>query len=145
MQIIMLKQSDMRSVFSMADAIQADKDALELYSLGKSDVPLRVTLDIPKQNGISLYMPGYVPDANALGVKIIATYPNNIEKGIPTVPSTMVLVNSDTGEVCALMDGTYLTPCPHGRCIGCRNRHSCQKGLQGVRSVWDGRTGGNTA
>jgi len=109
MKIIVLNQQDMKKVFTMKDAIQADKDALELYSMGKTQVPLRVNLDIRKHEGQSLYMPGYAADANALGVKIVSVYPRNIEKGLTSVPATMVLINNETGEVCSLMDGTYLT------------------------------------
>lgn len=109
MKIIVLKQDDMKQVFGMKDAIQADKDALELYSLGKTDTPLRVNLNVPEHEGQSLYMPGYAAGANALGVKIVSVYPKNIEKGLTSVPATMVLVNNETGEVCSLMDGTYLT------------------------------------
>ncbi|HWR60342.1 MAG TPA: ornithine cyclodeaminase family protein [Clostridia bacterium] len=109
MKILVLNQQDMKNVFMMKDAIQADKDALELYSLGKTQVPLRVNLNIQKYEGQSLYMPGYAADANALGVKIVSVYPKNIEKGLTSVPATMVLINSETGEVCGLMDGTYLT------------------------------------
>lgn len=109
MKIIVLNQSEIGRVFSMKEAIQADKDALKLYSLGKSNVPLRYNLDVPQHEGQSLYMPGYVADANALGIKIVSVFPKNIEKGLTSVPATMVLVNSETGEVCSLIDGTYLT------------------------------------
>lgn len=109
MKITMLNQEDMKKVFCMKDAIQADKDALELYSSGKSDIPLRVNLDVPEHQGQSLYMPGYAAAANALGVKIVSVYPGNIEKGLTSVPATMVLINNETGEVCSLMDGTFLT------------------------------------
>lgn len=109
MDIVVLKSNDMKKVFSMKDAIQADKDALKLYSAGLSDVPLRVNLNIPEHEGQSLYMPGYAGGANALGVKIVSVYPKNIEKGLTSVPATMVLVNSETGEVSSIMDGTYLT------------------------------------
>lgn len=109
MKIVVLQQDDMKKVFNMRDAIQADKDALEFYSLGKSVVPLRTNINVPEFEGQSLYMPGYVAGANALGVKIVSVYPKNIEKGLTGVPATMMLVNRETGEVCAMMDGTYLT------------------------------------
>ncbi len=109
MEILVLKQEDMQAVFSMKDAVQADKDALAIYSAGKSDIPLRVNLNVPEHEGQSLYMPGYAAQANALGVKIVSVYPRNIEKGLTSVPATMMLVNHETGEVCGLMDGTYLT------------------------------------
>lgn len=109
MEILVLNQEDMKKVISMEEAIEADKDALKLYSLGKTEIPLRVNIDVPKHKGQSLYMPGYVADANALGVKIISVYPKNIDKGLESVPATMILKNSNTGEVCSIMDGTYLT------------------------------------
>lgn len=109
MKITVLSQADMRRVFSMRDAVQADKDALRLYSEGKSNIPLRANLDVPEHEGQSLYMYGYAAPAHALGVKIVSVYPKNIEKGLTSVPATMVLVNSETGEVSAIMDGTYLT------------------------------------
>lgn len=109
MKIIVLNEADMRRVFSMKDAVQADKDALKLYSEGKSNIPLRTNLDIPEHDGQSLYMYGYAAPAHALGVKIVSVYPKNIEKGLNSVPATMVMVNSETGEVCSIMDGTFLT------------------------------------
>ena len=109
MEILVLKQEEMQAVFHMKDAVQADKDALAIYSAGNSSIPLRVNLNVPEQEGQSLYMPGYAAQAHALGVKIVSVYPRNIEKGLTSVPATMVLVNHETGEVCSIMDGTYLT------------------------------------
>lgn len=109
MKLLLLSQKDMENVFSMKDAIQADKEALASYSKGSCNIPLRANLDIKKQTGQSLYMMGYEETSEALGVKIVSVYPKNIEKGLNSVPATMVLLNNETGEVCALLDGTYLT------------------------------------
>lgn len=109
MDIIILKEKDMKDIFTMSDAIQADKDALEMYSKGATNIPLRVKIGIPENEGESLYMPGYAAEANALGIKIVSVYPKNIDKGLTSVPATMVLLNEKTGEVCSLMDGTFLT------------------------------------
>lgn len=108
--MLVLTKEDIESVFSMTDAIEADKEALRLFSEGKSTVPLRTNIDIPEQNGQSLYMPAYASGENpSLGVKIISIYPDNIKKDLPTSPSTMVMVNSETGIVEAVLNGTYLT------------------------------------
>lgn len=109
MKILVLNEKDMRSVLTMEEAVKADRDALSLYSAGESNIPLRANLDVPEHNGQSLYMYGYAAKAHALGVKIVSTYPDNIDKGIPSVPAAMVLLNSETGETCSFMDGTYLT------------------------------------
>ena len=109
MDILVLREEDMKNIFTMAEAIQADKDALEIYSKNGADIPLRVNINVPESEGQSLYMPGYAAETNALGVKIVSVYPKNIEKGLNSVPATMILVNNETGEVCSLMDGTFLT------------------------------------
>lgn len=109
MKILVLNEANIKEVFTMKDAIQADKDALEYYSKGESETPLRINIDVAKHQGQSLYMPGYVEGASALGVKVVSTYPNNIKKALNSVPAVMVLVDAETGQVSCLMDGTYLT------------------------------------
>lgn len=83
MKILVLNEKDMRSVLTMEEAVKADRDALSLYSAGESNIPLRANLDVPEHNGQSLYMYGYAAKAHSLsGVKIVSTYPDNIDKGI---------------------------------------------------------------
>ena len=118
MKILALSEKDMREVFTMKDAIEADKDALRLYTEGQTNIPLRANISVPEHSGNSLYMYGYVAPADALGVKLVSVYPKNVEKGIPSVPAIMVLVNSETGEVCSLMNGTYLTALRTGAVAG---------------------------
>ena len=63
-------------------------------------------------------MNGYASPTKTLGVKIVSVYPKNINKNITSVPATMVLVNSETGFVNALIDGTYLTRLRNGAISG---------------------------
>lgn len=108
--MIVLTKENMQQVFTMKEAIEADKEALRLFSEGKSTVPLRANIDIPAYNGQSLYMPAHVSGENpALGVKIISIYPDNVEQNLPTSPSTMIMVDVKTGIVEAVLNGTYLT------------------------------------
>ena len=118
MDITILRQNDIEDIFSMKDAVKASKDALEIYSKGESHVPLRTVLDVKNQDAESIYMPGYAEGADALGVKIVSVFPNNSEKGLNTVPATMILVDEETGEVSSLMDGTYLTQLRTGAVAG---------------------------
>lgn len=118
MEIKVLDAAVMRNVFTMSDAITATRDAMELYSAGQSNIPTRANLDIAAHAGKSLYMYGYAAPANALGVKIVSTYPNNIEKGLISVPATMVLIDDSNGYVKALMDGTLLTQIRTGAVAG---------------------------
>ncbi|MDD4708418.1 MAG: ornithine cyclodeaminase family protein, partial [Firmicutes bacterium] len=60
--MLVLTREDIKKVFSMKDAIEAAKEALVIYTQGKSVVPLRVNLDIPNMQGQSLFMPAYIED-----------------------------------------------------------------------------------
>lgn len=108
--MLVLTAQEIKECCSMRQAIDADKEALGLYTAQKSIVPLRTNIPVETQKGQSLYMPAYVGGAEeALGIKIVSVYPNNIEKGLPSVPASMVVINPETGIVSAIMDGTYLT------------------------------------
>lgn len=117
-EIRVLNKEIIDEVFTIKDSIEADKEALSIYSKGHSEIPLRVNIDVKDHHGQSLYMPGYTADAKALGVKIVSVYPDNINRGIPSVPSTMVLLDDETGQVVALIDGTYLTQVRTGAVAG---------------------------
>ena len=107
--ILILKESDISSIITMSDIIEADKQALSIYSSKQSNIPLRSNLNIPEYKGQCLFMNGYAAPAKALGVKIVSVYPENINKNLTSVPATMVLVDAETGMVNSLLDGTYLT------------------------------------
>ena len=109
MKIVVINEEEMRNIMSMKDAIFAVKEAASNYSAGKTDIPLRANLNVKEFNGNSLYMYGYVPGSKALGVKLVSVYPDNPKKGINACPATVILENAETGEVNAIIDGTYLT------------------------------------
>ncbi|MFC6324128.1 ornithine cyclodeaminase family protein [Companilactobacillus baiquanensis] len=104
-----LSAKDIKQVLSMKEAITEDKKALQLYSNGKADIPLRTNLSVDGF-GQSLYMPGTTSgDDPTLGLKIVAVYPDNPKSGLPSVPATMITQDAKTGIVNAILDGTYLT------------------------------------
>lgn len=116
--MLLLSKKDIKRIFSMQDAVEADKQAFRIYSEGGSVVPLRVNIGAQNYEGQTLFMPGYVGELDSMGVKIVSIFPHNIEKGLPTVPSTMVLLDGTSGEVCCIMDGTYLTQLRTGAAAG---------------------------
>lgn len=116
--MLLLTKKDIQKVFTMKDAVEADKQAFAIYSDGRSDVPLRVNVGVPKYEGQTLFMPGYVGELDSMGVKIVSVFPRNAEKGRNSVPATMVLVDGTNGEVCCILDGTYLTRLRTGAAAG---------------------------
>lgn len=107
--MLVLSRADILSVFSMRDAIEADKKAFVLHSQGKCRVPLRINFDAADEKGQYLFMPAYAGGIERAGIKIISVFPGNAAKGKPSVPATVVLLDNETGEVSALIEGTTLT------------------------------------
>lgn len=116
--MLLLNKKDIQRIFTMQDAVEADKQAFRIYSEGGSVVPLRVNIGAPNYEGQTLFMPGYVEKLNSMGVKIVSVFPHNIKKGIPSVPATMALIDGTSGEVCCILDGTYLTQLRTGAAAG---------------------------
>ncbi len=107
--MLILTRDNIQTIFNMQDAILASKEALSLHTQGKSIVPLRTNINMPLVNGQSLFMPAYAESLNIAGIKIASVFPGNAKLNKPTVPAQMVLIDGNIGEVCAILDGTYLT------------------------------------
>ena len=94
--MLYLTKEDMCKVFSMRDAFEALHDAFTLYSSGKSTVPLRSMIDVPHHRGQAIFMPALAGDA--LGIKIVSTYPDNPVRGKPVTPACMLVMGWPTRQ-----------------------------------------------
>jgi ornithine cyclodeaminase/alanine dehydrogenase-like protein (mu-crystallin family) len=71
---------------------------------------LRVGVEPPGTGGVLLAMPCALDaEPRALGAKIVSVFRGNPARGLPTVTSTYVLSDYETGAPLAIMDGSYLT------------------------------------
>ncbi|WXR62252.1 ornithine cyclodeaminase family protein [Peptostreptococcaceae bacterium AGR-M142] len=116
--MIILKKEDIDKVVNIKDIINSCKDALSIYSNNEAINPLRSSIKVDKENGISLFMPSYVEKLDSIGLKIVSVFPNNKELNKEVVPSKMLLMDGKTGDVISLMDGTYLTKLRTGALAG---------------------------
>ncbi|KYO67309.1 ornithine cyclodeaminase family protein [Thermovenabulum gondwanense] len=116
--MLIISAEEMKKVLSMKEAIEAVKKAYITLARGNSIVPLRTNITVKKHNGQILFMPSYVEGVDFAGVKVVSVYPENVKKGLPAVPATMILVDGSTGIVNAIMDGTYLTRLRTGAASG---------------------------
>lgn len=105
--MLILSANDIQHVYSMKDAIEADKQALKIYTQGDSEVPLRINFDMEK--GQSLFMPAHIKGKDIVGIKIVSVFPDNPKLGKPSVPAQVMMLDPLTGEVCAILDGTFVT------------------------------------
>jgi alanine dehydrogenase len=102
--MLILDEEAVRELLRMEELIPAMERALADLSTGKVVQPVRTMMPIAEHEGFLGVMPAY---AGALGVKLVAFYPNN--RGVPTHHAVIQLFKPDTGEPLVLMDGRLIT------------------------------------
>ena len=109
----------------MDDLIATMAAALAQFSAGHVQQPLRTVLVVPGRSaartspaasasdasggGFCGVMPAFVPTPSALGAKLVTVYESNRTRGLPTHLATIILLDPDTGELVAILDGRYVT------------------------------------
>ena len=106
---VLLSESDVRAVLSMDDLIQAMETALVQFSAGHVRQPLRTVVEVGGQKAFFGVMPAFIPDPPALGTKLVTVFAGNAAARLPTHQATIVLLDSTTGQLMAVMDGRYIT------------------------------------
>jgi alanine dehydrogenase len=116
--MLVLTRSQVRDLVPMPDAIDLMKTAFAELSAGRTVSPLRTVIPLPDRDGDALFMPAYVPAMNALGLKSVNVFRRNPERGLPVIHAIVSLVDPETGQPLAIMDGTYLTALRTGAVSG---------------------------
>jgi ornithine cyclodeaminase len=116
--MLLLSKRDIKRVFSMREAIEADKKAFQMHAEGRCVTPLRTNIQAPKYEGSFLFMPAYIEEMDTAALKIVNLFPQNINNGIPSSPAQVLLMDGKTGLITALLDGTYVTQLRTGGASG---------------------------
>ena len=118
MKLRVLSARDVRTALPMDEAIEGMKLAFAQLSTGRAQLPLRTQLDVPRHDGVSLFMPAYLPDTDALAVKVVSVFPNNIRRSLPTIHGLVLALETSTGRPLALLEGGTLTAIRTGAASG---------------------------
>ena len=104
--MLFLDENAVRKHLRMSELIPAMKQALIDFSAGKVTQPVRSGITVDPPGGFFFMMPAR---AEGLGVKIVTFYPSNAQRDLPTHMATIFLVDPETGEPLAVMDGRLIT------------------------------------
>ena len=116
MQLRILTAADICACLDMRGAIDAMRTAFTQLSSGDAVVPDR--LGVSTEKGVSLFMPGYLPEGEHLAAKIVSVFTGNRDRGLPVINAVVLVLDSETGVTRALMDGTHLTALRTGAASG---------------------------
>jgi ornithine cyclodeaminase len=93
----------------MWDLVEAMPSALAAFSSGSADQPLRTVLQVGEHHAFFGIMPAYLPSSGAMGTKLVTVFEGNAAVGLPSHLATIVLLDSATGALLAIVDGRYIT------------------------------------
>ena len=114
---LILNKSDVASVLSMKDCMDTMESAFSELANGTAVLPLRTAIAPP--DGLSLYMPAYLKNMQALAIKVVTVYKNNpLKYNLPTTIGKVLLQDPLTGDVVCIMNGGYLTAVRTGAASG---------------------------
>src|SRR5581483_8759752 len=105
----LLTETDVKSVLTMDDLIEAMASALQRFSTGRVAQPVRSVIAVDGDNAFFASMPALAHEPAALGAKLVTVFGTNAARGLPSHLASIVLLDPATGALIALMDGRYIT------------------------------------
>ena len=106
---VLLSEQDARVVLRMPDLIDAMEAALARFSSHEVTQPVRTVIEVGLQKAFVGVMPAFINEPPMLGTKVVSVFGSNTAVGLPTHLATIVLLDSMTGELLAIIDGRYIT------------------------------------
>lgn len=114
----LLSRSDVQQAITMHETIEMVRRAFTELSTGKAISPVRAAVPLEQHDGVTLFMPAYLTEAEALAVKIVSVHNRNSERELPRIHALVVLIDPQSGQPLAAMEGGYLTALRTGAASG---------------------------
>jgi ornithine cyclodeaminase/alanine dehydrogenase-like protein (mu-crystallin family) len=125
--IRIIKAGEIKQHYPMSKAIDAMSLAFSSLSAGESYVPTRFVSKLPTNELLMLFKPAYVDKDKRVTIKLLTQRETGFIQGIPTIQGIVLVIDSTTGEILAIMDGEYLTALRTGAASGLATRCFARK------------------
>jgi ornithine cyclodeaminase len=106
---LLLTETDVHRLLDTRELIDTMASALREFAAGNVVQPLRTVLQVGPDHAYYGVMPAYVTEPPALGTKLVTVFAGNAARGLPSHLATIVLLDTSTGALLALLDGRYIT------------------------------------
>lgn len=107
MELRILSAADVHQALPMGRAIEVMKDAFGQLSADQATVPLRSRVETDQ--GVLLFMPAFLKESRDLGFKMVSIWGDNPSKGLPAVLAMAMVIDPDSGQPQAILNGEALT------------------------------------
>lgn len=122
-RLLVISEKEIRTLYSMKDAIRDLERALKHYIEGEILNPHRTVLEFPEKNASALYMPSSMEPIGKTAVKVVTIFPNNPSIGKKTTQGVIILSDTNNGEHLACLNASYLTRLRTGAVSGIATKY----------------------
>jgi len=140
---IWLNENDVRALLPMRDLIDCMETALTAFSGGQVRQPVREVIEAGPGGNFFAAMPAWLEAGPVMGAKLVTVFHQNGRRGLPTHQAAIVLLDAETGELLALMDGRYITEARTAAVSAAALRRLARKGADTLAIIGSGVQAGS--
>ncbi len=121
---LLLDRHTIQDLLDMDKTVEILEQAFAELSNGSAVMPQRTAVADADVNGWYAFMPAQLKEMGALGVKSVTVYKDNpATHGLPATLAAIVLMDGQTGQTTAVMDGGYITAMRTGAVTGLATKY----------------------
>jgi ornithine cyclodeaminase/alanine dehydrogenase-like protein (mu-crystallin family) len=140
LKVRILSEADCRSLMNMAEAIEVQSDAFSLLGNGASVDGLRSVARSDCPPGVVIFNPCFLRGGAGFGVKVVADFYRNGDRGLPRMNALLALFDGESGLPRTILEAGYITDLRTGAGTALAARHLARRdsrvlGLIGVGRV----------
>ena len=124
---LILSAKEIEGLVSMPEALEAVEDGFKEYLRGRCEAPVRMNVHAPEKGGRYILLPCYLADSGIFHTKVFSVYLDNPKRDLPTNYYYYFLHDIGTGEIKAIMGGTYITNLRTGAVPGIATKYLARK------------------
>ncbi len=133
---LILSMAEVKQVLSVSEGIRLQKIAFEDHARGKAFNAPSTWLRVPKHTGWMKLLAGFVDRTDAMGMKVLARYPNNPPG--QNLGSLVLLFDATNGFPLAIFDSVYITGVRTGAGGGLATQYCARKDVTTVGILGSG-------
>jgi ectoine utilization protein EutC len=142
MEILLVKEPDLRRSIGMAEAISTVEDGFTRLAAGEVNLPPVLSLDMPEVRGEVHIKGAHITGADSLAIKVANGFYDNPALGLPSGSGLMMVFSARTGFLQALLfDNGYLTDVRTGAAGAVAAKYLARKDVDTVGVVGTGAQG----
>ena len=116
--VLVLNSSFIKENVPMSRAIELMETAFRMLSDHNAYIPKRVVMTTPDESLSIFFKPAFMSQYKRLSIKILTQILDNDNPDLPTIKGVVMLIDTLTGRILSLTDGTYLTALRTGAASG---------------------------